>query len=448
MFPRAKYLKFRTPNYMNGLAYLQPQNPIQFMPPSRENPNYGYDIPQDFTYDPGRTSSLFELGYVPTKESLFSLIMMVAVFLFIIGYFFRNHKLHEYVQILFLMSIILVFLGPLTIPAFLKFHTTLGLAKMIALGLVGVSFVNTIKNKRVPIIHTASFIPICLYILSLLLSVFTVTNTYFFTQDFLLILSGLVFYYISFEFADTESSLSRIISTLSIATLFPAILVLYIYIFKNDGAILIAYLYPRYENSVFTFDLQRGRILSIIDLEFFIPFVLFTLITHAKKMLSLLSLVLLSFAVYLTHYRYRFLTYVTGVCSYLLISRKSIRLKTILVISGLLLSIFTIYMVVNISLGKPTIIDRFMLQDRVGDYDSLRRRFVMFNQAWELFIQHPILGVGIGNYKDNVQVTYAMFGGRYYEPYYKILQNVYAYPHNWFIQVLAENGIVGFTILL
>jgi len=87
------------------------------------------------------------------------------------------------------------------------------------------------------------------------------------------------------------------------------------------------------------------------------------------------------------------------------------------------------------------------MKDYSEDVVSVERRFVMYEQAIDIFIQHPILGVGLGNYKDNVQIVYSRYGGRVYEPNYKILQNVYAYPHNWYLTVLAENGAVGFLIL-
>jgi O-antigen ligase len=105
-------------------------------------------------------------------------------------------------------------------------------------------------------------------------------------------------------------------------------------------------------------------------------------------------------------------------------------------------------MMVSLILSRSTIIDRFLLRDYHEDRVSVDRRLYMYKQAFEVFLEKPFIGVGMGNYKDNVNVVYSRFGGRTYEPYYKVLQNVYAYPHNWFLTILAENGVVGFLVVL
>jgi O-antigen ligase len=348
---------------------------------------------------------------------------------------------------LLLLAIVFVFLGPLSIAS-ISSHTTIGYAKIIGVFLVVLSVVKMVQAKSIPIVYTASFIPICLYIVSLFISVFTMTNTYFFVKDMSLIVGGLLFFYVAFHYIDEESLQKDVVTILSYATLFPSVIVLFINFFQQQGIALISGLYPRYENIVFHFDLSRGRILSIIDLEFFVPFVLYMLITERKKIVPIIKITLLSFSVYLTMYRYRFLTFVVGAFAYLSAIFSLVGKKMIMYTAGFLVMLFGMYMIIAVSFGKTTIIDRFLLEDKQADYDSIRRRFVMIGQAWELFMEYPVFGVGIGNYKDNVQVTYTTFGGRTYEPYYKVLQNVYAYPHNWFMQVLAENGIVGFIVLM
>ena len=156
----------------------------------------------------------------------------------------------------------------------------------------------------------------------------------------------------------------------------------------------------------------------------------------------------LSFAaILLVNYRYRFLTYLLGLAAVSVFTKKaasSIRRTTVILLTILGVLYFSLSMV----FFRSTILDRFLVRDYYEDQVSIDRRFVMYQQAWELFLEKPILGVGLGNYKDNVQIVYSRFGGRTYEPYYKILQNVYAYPHNWFLTVLAENGIVGFAVLM
>jgi O-antigen ligase len=149
----------------------------------------------------------------------------------------------------------------------------------------------------------------------------------------------------------------------------------------------------------------------------------------------------------LVNYRYRFLTFFVGFLA-ILVAVKKYRAMLLKIFIPMFLFISAFYLFISAFFGRTSLLDRFLLSNYENDVDSLRRRVVMLGQAWEVFTQFPIFGVGTGNYKDNVQVTYERFGGRVYEPFYKILQNVYAYPHNWFVLVLAENGLVGFLILM
>lgn len=68
-------------------------------------------------------------------------------------------------------------------------------------------------------------------------------------------------------------------------------------------------------------------------------------------------------------------------------------------------------------------------------YQSNSERLLMWNSAWNMFKDHPVLGVGLGQYKDNYQ-------HKYISP--KAKEPNLAHAHNNFLQMLAENGMVGF----
>lgn len=68
-------------------------------------------------------------------------------------------------------------------------------------------------------------------------------------------------------------------------------------------------------------------------------------------------------------------------------------------------------------------------------YQSNSERLLMWNSAWNMFRDHPVLGVGLGQYKDNYQ-------HKYISP--KAKEPNLAHAHNNFLQMLAENGMVGF----
>lgn len=69
-------------------------------------------------------------------------------------------------------------------------------------------------------------------------------------------------------------------------------------------------------------------------------------------------------------------------------------------------------------------------------YQSNTERLLIWNSAYTMFKDHPTLGVGLGQYKDNYQKKYISPKAK--EPYL-------SHAHNNFLQMLAENGIVGFV---
>jgi len=68
---------------------------------------------------------------------------------------------------------------------------------------------------------------------------------------------------------------------------------------------------------------------------------------------------------------------------------------------------------------------------------ALVDRMAHWYAAWNMFAEHPWLGVGIGNYG----VTYAQYGLREW-PF------SLGHAHNFYLNVLAEAGIVGATFYL
>lgn len=417
----------------------------------KQTPSYQTEFPHDLPFDPGVTSSLFELNYFPSTGS--RLLLLIPLVLLILVIYFRKYVRNDLGQLGFVLAMALVFFGPLRLPSFFPFNTTLGLVKGIGLLLVGYAgFMFFFKRLRFDVFEIPSLFRVGAYILSLLLSVFVMTNPSFFIQDFGIMMSGILFFFLGYIFFTWDMGRSLIVLWARLL-LVPSIIVLLIFINRGLGSEIVSLLFQRYENFVFLHDLTRGRIFSIIDFEYFIPCVAIFLASSLfrKKSFSIVQfsvLTALSFAaILLVNYRYRFLTFMLGLVAVSLFTKKAavaIRKTTITLVTVL----GVLYFALSAVFFRSTILDRFLVRDYNEDQVSIDRRIVMYQQAWSLFLEKPILGVGLGNYKDNVQIVYSRFGGRTYEPYYKILQNVYAYPHNWFLTVLAENGLIGFGVLM
>lgn len=73
---------------------------------------------------------------------------------------------------------------------------------------------------------------------------------------------------------------------------------------------------------------------------------------------------------------------------------------------------------------------------------SASMRLLAWENAWDIFLQHPILGTGISDLEDAMQVQYDAREDLVAES--ARLQN----PHNQYLEYLAGFGVVGFLILL
>lgn len=67
---------------------------------------------------------------------------------------------------------------------------------------------------------------------------------------------------------------------------------------------------------------------------------------------------------------------------------------------------------------------------------SNHERLLIWHSAYEMFKDHPVTGVGLGQYKDNYQKKYISPEAK--EPFL-------SHAHNNFMQMLAENGFIGFA---
>ncbi len=118
------------------------------------------------------------------------------------------------------------------------------------------------------------------------------------------------------------------------------------------------------------------------------------------------------------------------------------------IVCGLLLIYYMLKSKRNVVIGALFIIlisvvlvnnTKFMHRlDTIDDFDKYQsntERILIWQSAWNMFKDHPILGVGLGQYTENYQKKYISLQAK--EP------NL-THAHNNFIQMLAENGIVGF----
>ena len=103
---------------------------------------------------------------------------------------------------------------------------------------------------------------------------------------------------------------------------------------------------------------------------------------------------------------------------------------------NLAVSIIFVALISTVLVNNPKFMHRLDTIDDFNKYQSNTERILIWQSAWNMFKDHPILGVGLGQYTENYQQ-------KYISPQAK--EPKLGHAHNNFMQMLAENGIVGFA---
>lgn len=120
-----------------------------------------------------------------------------------------------------------------------------------------------------------------------------------------------------------------------------------------------------------------------------------------------------------------------GIVCGLLLIYYMLKSKRNMVIGALFIILISVLLVNN-----TKFMHRLDTIDDFNKYQSNTERILIWKSAWNMFKDHPILGVGLGQYTVNYQQKYILPQAK--EP------NL-GHAHNNFMQMLAENGIVGFA---
>lgn len=97
--------------------------------------------------------------------------------------------------------------------------------------------------------------------------------------------------------------------------------------------------------------------------------------------------------------------------------------------------IFAIIMAMFTDIGQ-TLFSRIILtfQELIAGKDITSNRIPLYLHAWELFLQHPLFGIGWGNFSKTVVGT--------------VTVQTEMQVHNVYLQLLSETGLIGTTFIL
>lgn len=117
----------------------------------------------------------------------------------------------------------------------------------------------------------------------------------------------------------------------------------------------------------------------------------------------------------------------------LLIIQSKVSLRKVLLFSSLFIAIymFVVYFINNLDAMTENILFK-RLAISIADYQTgdeiLSGRELLYEKAWEGFVSNPLLGIGVGQF-------------RYWSGFETAV-------HNMYLQVLCEQGFIGFTFLI
>jgi O-antigen ligase len=131
----------------------------------------------------------------------------------------------------------------------------------------------------------------------------------------------------------------------------------------------------------------------------------------------------------------------------ILFSQKLLKLRLFTLLSSVLLIIIISFINPN---AKERIFDQTLNQMNLGsderaEKEKIKKQFVIFSKphteiyisAYKMFLDNKILGVGIKNFRNICS-----------DKRYKTKNSCSTHPHNTYIQILSEIGIIGFLFLM
>jgi O-antigen ligase len=165
----------------------------------------------------------------------------------------------------------------------------------------------------------------------------------------------------------------------------------------------------------------------------FVGIAFYTMIAEKNKLLRLLALIITVFlttALVLTFSRGSLIGLFTILIFGILKAKKKIKsVFTVLIITAILVSAMPKYVWERFIKTQETLQNL----DETSNVDNTKRRYLLARGAWLLFLDHPVTGVGIGNY--------------YYEGR-KYVQINPGRAHTMYLEVMAELGIIGIILFL
>lgn len=391
------------------------------------------------------------------------------------------HKFIKKMSLIFQTNIIYIFLFSIFLikaPPFYysslqnRIFSSHSLAKIIII--IISAFLLITKNKQIKNLiknNQILFLILYLYFLSQSLSVIMTKNIIEFWRSYHNIIIFLLIFCITFLINNINKKFVRktenfiIISGIILISIEAVIFLLHDYLMPYLNLFIQKEVMDAYLTNI-----NRGRNSLDLNIEIFLPFFLLGIVLHKKNknfkikkaVLFIFSFILIYLS-FLSNYRSRVvaLIFIIVFFSYLfLIKLRTINTITIRTKWKKMFLFFSFSIIIGVFLALLTsnrifsfnVVNRFLMEDQYEDLGTVNFRIDSFYNSINLFKSSPIFGTGLGNYFNDKILEgkrgFYLINQRYKIDYKDYVANS---PHNIFLQVLSETGLIGivfFSILL
>lgn len=345
---------------------------------------------------------------------------------------------------LLILSFFLILFEPLRLPL-PRPRTTYGLAKVFLLLLFLRQIFLILKkpqlfNKKVQKV----FLPLLVFATFNLFSFLKAYNVSAAFQQINFLLTASLLFFLGFFAFRTKKQVRFFADYFLIFVFVVALLTVLSFFFLGTAKHLWYLLFPEETLRRYLQDLDRNRLLPLWDLEMATPFLIFFLLfAKGKKWaLALATLLFQGLAIFFSNTRYRLLTFLLSF-TYLFLIKKEKKLFAFLPLLSLLpFALFLSKSYLNINL-----LERFLFQNPGLDLYSLKIRLIYFQETLKIFQRFPFLGIGPGNFPYFITADWRYLPVGVFWLSRLGEHNVIS-PHNIFLQILAEGGILGLLSFL
>lgn len=367
-------------------------------------------------------------------------------------------SIYEKQTILYYFSLFLIVLPPISLLfGGFSLHT---LAKFIWLFL----FINILYRalfKKENIQNNTLLILFSLFFVSQSVSVLSAREPLAFLSAYEDLVFTALFVFLSVNLVKKSGDLYIVTAILLFGAIFSVFVQLFILFLPQVFLSLGNFFLHKGYLDLIALNLERKRVYLETYDEALIPIILYFLFYEPKGLAGFfkrnrrLKRVLLSSIFFLisvlsfaSNFRTRFLMFLFGLGSSLLIFGSGFKKHWPIVFSLFVLFIF-LFRILSQTVGF-TVVDRFLLESKREDVMTVTGRIERWKKAFEIGVSAPLIGVGLGNYYDyldpSMKKTFSLF-----KQVNKEFEFAALHPHNIFFRLFAETGMFGlgtFLILL